>query len=170
MLGRSPGALTTGDYGGVIGDDGKKGSAVCGSVAVGEERAARGKRRRVPFRAGGTGLLERSRDGISRTRMRWSITPIGCLNSAEARGYCDGLREQAAALNRLPRTEANHTRIGGAKLVTIAVETPWAESQEDWSQLPLEAQPMLPSFGSSALGGIQRLFHPRRPTTSLGSE
>jgi hypothetical protein len=41
MLSRSPDALVTGDYGGVVGDNGKKGSAVCRSVAVGEERAAR---------------------------------------------------------------------------------------------------------------------------------
>ena len=65
MLSRSPDALATGDYGGVIGDTGKKGSAVCRSVAVGEERAARERRRRVRFRAGSTSLLERSRDGIS---------------------------------------------------------------------------------------------------------
>ena len=99
----TPGALTTGVYGGVIGENGKKGSAVCRSVAVSEEHAARGKRRRVRFRAAGTSLLERSRDDISRTRMRWSITPIDCLNSAEAQGLqrrpprTGGGRNRAAA-------------------------------------------------------------------------
>ena len=99
MLSRSPDAVATGDYGGVIGDTGKKGSAVCRSVAVGEERAARERWRSVRFRAGSTSLLKRSRDGISITRMRWSITPIGFIEQrrgpgAIATGSENGRRER----------------------------------------------------------------------------
>src|SRR5262245_56752355 len=105
MLSRSAGALTSGGYDGSIGENGEKGSAVCRSVAVGEERAARGKRRRVRFRAGGTSLLERSRDEISRTRMRWSITPIGFLEQhggtgATATASENGRRQHGVAADK----------------------------------------------------------------------